>query len=882
MKLDMATRSAKGSVRSPAGSVSTAATASINNNNTNRAAVGTPSTNVAHVVRVTFLGVAGILAKKQDESPANKAAEQQHQQINAPASTTCDPNHPSLLFPLPTDLRVVATVSRTRTARGIPSGMSKCLVASHLPSDNRQASTIATDSTPAIDVPNGTVCKGSSESILNQSVEVGNNHENHTIGGHSVALSVANPTGPGGTVPPSQFLHGRATSVRSHVTSRSRDSAESVQTEILAEGEGATDAEMDGMQESIEVVDPMLAESPAGNNVVTHLAFGASSDLDRAVHEKLTLGENEIVEDETDAVPERYIAVWDEEAEIAKLNARSATPSADKEAAASGEKKLQFMNTSNTLAFEAELRPSSTSNAKKRPSTPVSAVFAPKSFCVTVGLVPDYTENSNNNNSSDKSSGKEQSESLPAFAIPVGFADLVITGHETLDGKQLQLDLPLASLNHFIGSFGGQSGPNLECPFPLMELTAEVADTKSKDNANPEEKKGGSSKPKKKSIVSRMFSRSKYPKSGGSDPHADAMKDALVYSGDDPRSIFQLGRPPNAKERNLFLERFNVDPSGDAVVRIGLEVFPRGSDLEKLFRQRNKLRRELLKKKAATARKSPGIITASSMGEMSRTTSGGTGQSLIDDEEALLDSDSDSDDSQSFFSLDSERSETTWDQSTMFTAETSSSYNSISGSFSFASDVYSESGQTIEEKERSKPRSSYARTPQNVFGRMFDCKLEGAEEASSPSSTNNRTFPAKFTNLLTCSGSHYVQGNDDTAKRFNIDAVMSGEESEASDSTPMSKTPKGGNHVSLTTLIHHQNATTDALATKEESGKGLNIPLAERTVTLKSEESPLASIKVRQRVNLNGIEEEAKEVGKVEQEQAEGQEFTLEELSHSM
>jgi hypothetical protein len=372
---------------------------------------------VPHVVRVTILGVAGLLAK-----PIN--ADKKTQSTSSDASCSSSVAHPSLLIPLPSNLRVVASVSRSQAARGIPSGMSKGLFS----------------------------------------------------------------------------------------------------------------------------VDDSRSEQ------LRHDFWGGESFEEK---------------------PESFVAVWDEVGKAA--------------AVAKSSDKNKFVNLTNSLAFEAELRPIST--LEKSPSTDGNSsksaqtkTFAPKSFCVTLGLVSD-----NDAHGAPYSLVSERSSTSkalpPTFAIPVGFANLVINGDETLNGQQKQIDLPLSSISDFLEMLDIDTAE--DGLFPLIELTSEGLEPKKKaEVATP--KSETTEKSKTKTFVKRIFSRKQSQSSATGDESSTTSQASSIYSGK-PRSIFDLGRPPNAKERALFLERYSVDR--DAIVRIGLEVFPRGSKLEQIFRQKKRSRK---------------------------------------------------------------------------------------------------------------------------------------------------------------------------------------------------------------------------------------------------------------------------------------------------
>ena len=120
-----------------------------------------------------------------------------------------------------------------------------------------------------------------------------------------------------------------------------------------------------------------------------------------------------------------------------------------------------------------------------------------------------------------------------------------------------------------------------------------------------------SPKTKKKSLIKRILSRRPlHPLSSTaattSPVSTTPISSEEVYSGTLPRSIYELDRPPNVNERALFLDRYGIDDSGDgggAVLRIGLEVFPRGSELERIFRQKKYLRKKYAQAAESSSRK---------------------------------------------------------------------------------------------------------------------------------------------------------------------------------------------------------------------------------------------------------------------------------------
>ena len=658
-----------------------------NNNNNNVTAASAPpkKDTVPHVVRVTFLGVAGLLAKPPhpyDDDDIGQENTKQKKRGSNNNETSPAINHPSLLFPLPTHLKVVSSVARSRTARGIPSGMSKCLTNSNSKSQKRKESSIHGE---AIIVETQQL-----PVVKQQSIE---QDENKSISGASKGSS--NTRRAGDISPPSQQL----LRTRSSGTHSSQHRGSSAANKVMggpSELEGDQEQHEGGV-DGIEVIRPF---SPAEGRQ-----------------------NPQIIDDQ----PERFVAVWEDNVK-----------KTEKEKQTAANNKLQYVNLTNSLAFEAELRPSSSTltiktDHEQRASTPLaSRMYAPKSFTLAVGLVPDFD---------DTTPSSSSSRSPSKFAIPVGFADLVINGDETLDGKRKQIDLPLSCLSNFIGL--EQQGVPGNYPFPLIELTAEgliatgnnddsktVVDESQANNAEGSETTPG--KRKRKGLVKRMFSRKQQ-----SAASSDTAPSVDIYDGK-PQSIYHLERPPNAKERNLFLDRYGVDPSGDAVIRIALEVFPRGSELEKIFKQKNKLRKRA--QAAAGATTAAASTSATKINEKSRSNaigkkselnggkkstsssasvgsqSLGSRRSLIDDEDGD-DSDCDSIFSQSFFTLDSNASQTTWDESTMFT-EGLSTFDTGDGS-SYLTGFTAEYEMA---KARKETKSSISKqTTGNMFMNLFDC-----------------------------------------------------------------------------------------------------------------------------------------------------------------
>ena len=279
------------------------------------------------------------------------------------------------------------------------------------------------------------------------------------------------------------------------------------------------------------------------------------------------------------------------------------------------ERKNDRTSKSNTLMFEEELQPCGDEEDG----------FAPKTFCLTLGLA----------------TGADTTDALP-IAIPVGCADFVITGKETLDGNPIQLDLPLTG------------GLEAEKHVPLLDLTdgTNAAAAVLQTNLSPKNVKN------KKSMMSRLFSRTNQNNS--------QQANISETTSNDQTSIFQRQHPPTIAERAQFLQKYAIDPSGGAVLRIGLEVFQRGSELEKVFRTKNRKRRGELRRKVERhdQGKSDGDDdVAVPQSEIARTT-GGT-LPLVDN--AVLPN---NDEISSHASLDSESSGTTWDETIIYTVGT--------------------------------------------------------------------------------------------------------------------------------------------------------------------------------------------------------------------
>lgn len=518
------------------------------------------NTVVPHVVRVTFLGVSGLLAKPPHpppplststeesactvaESGGNASIIMTPTQITSSTQATTTmmssaaaaPNHPSLLFPLPSNLRLVASISRSRTARGIPSELSHHLTKS------------------------------------------------------------------------STRHHNRGSEKRSSSSSGGGDSG----------GDGG----------GVEV--------NGGSELGTPIIGSTEQPMQQ--------------------LPERYVAIWDDDGISKRPNSLAF------EADLRPSTIIGALEGGRGGVTAPDNAAAGTENVQTNTNTHLaSTAYAPKSFFITIGLVSD-SGSSSSDNCNPASLQQHQGpttattttyqptstsyQPTSTFAIPVAFTDLVINGEETLNGKRKQIDLPLSSINSIINVFGEDNlrpTPNNSnnINFPLIELSTngigtKVAGGSNSSNTNSttvvaDEKATLSSqmmsntttmspKTKKKSLIKRILSRRPlHPMSSTAASTSLVSTTPLpsveVYSGTLPRSIYELDRPPNSNERALFLNRYGIDDgssSSGAVLRIGLEVFPRGSELERIFRQKKYLRKKYAQAaESSSSRK--GIMSSSS------------------------------------------------------------------------------------------------------------------------------------------------------------------------------------------------------------------------------------------------------------------------------
>lgn len=162
-------------------------------------------------------------------------------------------------------------------------------------------------------------------------------------------------------------------------------------------------------------------------------------------------------------------------------------------------------------------------------SSPVSSAFAPKSFELTIAL----TENGKRGN---------------RVAMPLGITSLAVAGDECEDGKAVILDLPVLSLQQARPLASNKNGFN---GYPMISISEKTRATEPVEEDDPLKRRRGGLK--------RFFSR----------------KNDL----DNVRAT----KFPSVAERNAFSAAYSTDGSGDAILRVSLEVFEKGSDLARQF-----------------------------------------------------------------------------------------------------------------------------------------------------------------------------------------------------------------------------------------------------------------------------------------------------------
>mmetsp|Transcript_11098 Transcript_11098/g.12708 ORF Transcript_11098/g.12708 Transcript_11098/m.12708 type:complete len:1074 (+) Transcript_11098:192-3413(+) len=117
-------------------------------------------------------------------------------------------------------------------------------------------------------------------------------------------------------------------------------------------------------------------------------------------------------------------------------------------------------------------------------------------------------------------------------ALPFGIASLPIKGDECKNGKSMKLDLPVLSLDAAKEINGKLDG------YPMIAISPKTKDLP---------------KNKKRTSLLRLFNRQKKAK------------------------------VPTEAQRTAFEKAYTMDATGDAILRICLEVYEKGSDLEKIF-----------------------------------------------------------------------------------------------------------------------------------------------------------------------------------------------------------------------------------------------------------------------------------------------------------
>ena len=368
-------------------------------------------------------------------------------------------------------------------------------------------------------------------------------------------------------------------------------------------------------------------------------------------------------------------------------------------------------------------------------------------------------------------------------------------------------------------------------------------------------------KTKKKSIVKRIFSRKQQPPSVPTKGESSSSQAPVVYSGP-PRSIFELDRPPNAKECSLFLDRYGVDFNGGAVLRIGLEVFARGSELEKIFRQKKILRKHSQAKKKIQVKEDRGD---DNMSHNSYST-GSISQSLIDIDDS--DCDDDSVYTESYFTLDDETCRSTWDESTMYTDGFSrtSSFNTT-----MSVDTYMTENDNV--RLASPRRNIVNQSPVGSFiSDFFSCNVD-----TSCGVSKGGEIRGMYSNndAVSSSRSGKVRGrssNNDAVTRAvgsmsivdEEDIIESNEKQDTQDAASHSRS----HDESEASVDTEKRRTTDQ---RRAETLEIDVPLVNRSVTSANETTPLAVI-------LQRVSQEPDEDEKVKRDQAgECNEFTAED-----
>jgi hypothetical protein len=135
----------------------------------------------------------------------------------------------------------------------------------------------------------------------------------------------------------------------------------------------------------------------------------------------------------------------------------------------------------------------------------------------------------------------EDDQSEHHVALPFGVATLAIAGNECKHGGSIKLDLPVLSLSAArpLKKVGGDKRKGVS-GYPMIAISPKTKDL-----------------PKKRSGLQRLFNRQ------------------------------QKVQVPTETARNSFADAYAMDTSGDAILRVSLEIYEKRSELEKTFKSRN-------------------------------------------------------------------------------------------------------------------------------------------------------------------------------------------------------------------------------------------------------------------------------------------------------
>lgn len=352
-------------------------------------------------------------------------------------------------------------------------------------------------------------------------------------------------------------------------------------------------------------------------------------------------------------------------------------------------------------------------------------------------------------------------------------------------------------------------------------------------------------------------------------------------------------------------------------MRIGLEVFPRGSELERIFRQKNKLRKKAAAVAAAGGTQTGGRVRGArgspsprrrrqrlssdrfSTGSLgSRTHDTADSRSLMDEDYDEdydeLSTDDDSMFSQSFFTLDSDASQTTWDESTMYTDALSSFNTMDDDSITTGFADYVKSKGTKGGKSSSSSTGQFLANLLNCSGpTSVSC---GIDEDMPQSAMTTKPMPAPYADIdrvaeavasMDIEEQRRAKEEDTDTPRaqgasastaVSIQSIASMDTAERNNNRQAigpDSVEESGEELTL------ENAAQSALGSPAEiSSLEINSPLegVRSSVTVLNEASPLATIKQR-----FAESQDVEEVdGARRRAQAEeGHEFTLEEHQSS-